>query len=162
MVIFARLGRALRLLREHLGKSQKQVAAAAGITSPMLSAYERERARPEVETLDKILRLGLAADLADLAWALDVVNERRPAADRESGGAGAPAAEPRLHPALAAILGRQGEALHPALEQGYAEIVSGLLAISRFVYERVAGGAESPAALAPRRGIDYPRHEGRG
>jgi transcriptional regulator with XRE-family HTH domain len=141
VVLFARLGRALRLLRETLGKSQKQVAAAAGITSPMLSAYERERTKPEMETLDKVLSLGLGASLADLAWALDVVNERLAPARRAPAVHEArptAARDPLADPALAALLGRGGEGLPPALEEGYSQIVRGLLQVSRFVFERVA------------------------
>lgn len=147
--VFKGLGKALRLLRDKRSRSQKEVAAAAGVTPPMLSAYENDRTSPEIETLDKILQLGLEASLADLTWALDVVNDRLPR--REHPGL-APADVRRpgtlrgaLDPALASLLSGGGEPLPPALEQGYAEIVRGLLRISRFVFESVArppGGEE--------------------
>lgn len=147
MLLFARLGRALRLLRETVGKSQKEVAAAAGITPPMLSAYERERTAPEMETLDKILAQGLGASLADLAWALDVVNERvapagrAPAGSRRVGGGRGREAE--ADPALALLLRRPEAGLPPSLEEGYAQILQGLVQVSRFVLESVARTART-------------------
>ena len=150
MVVFARLGRALRLLRERLGKSQKEVAAAAGVTAPMLSAFERERTRPELKSLDRILAHGLGASLADLAWALDVVNERQPAAT----GHRTSEAEARGAPeGLAGVLGHEGRGAPPALEAGCAQIVGGLVQISRFVLEEVARAA---AAEARRPGKEPP------
>lgn len=141
--VFKGLGKALRLLRDKRGRSQKEVAAAAGVTPPMLSAYENERTSPEMETLDKILDLGLQASLADLTWALDVVNDRLP--HRAASLAGSPAGPLRavepgspLTPQLATLLSPGAAALPPALEEGYAEIVRGLVKISRAVFESIA------------------------
>lgn len=53
--IFAGLGPTLRRLRRLRGLSQREVARAAGVTRPMISAYERERTLPSVETLDRLL-----------------------------------------------------------------------------------------------------------
>jgi transcriptional regulator with XRE-family HTH domain len=69
------LGPALRWMRERRGRKQYQVAAAAGITKGMLSAYETGRQRPSLETLDKILDT-LESDLNDLHNALQIVNGR--------------------------------------------------------------------------------------
>jgi transcriptional regulator with XRE-family HTH domain len=69
------LGPALRWLRDRRGKKQYQVAAAAGITKGMLSAYETGRQRPSLETLDKILET-LQCNLNDLHNALQIVNGR--------------------------------------------------------------------------------------
>ncbi len=60
-------------MRERRGKKQYQVAASAGITKGMLSAYETGRQRPSLETLDKILDT-LESDLNDLHNALQIVN----------------------------------------------------------------------------------------
>jgi transcriptional regulator with XRE-family HTH domain len=62
-------------MRERRGRKQYQVAAAAGITKGMLSAYETGRQRPSLETLDKILDT-LGTDLHDLHNALQIVNGR--------------------------------------------------------------------------------------
>ncbi|HEY0783563.1 MAG TPA: helix-turn-helix transcriptional regulator [Thermoanaerobaculia bacterium] len=91
------LGQALRWLRDRQGKKQYQVAAAAGITKGMLSAYETGRQRPSLETLEKLLDT-LERNLSDLHAAIQIVNgqppEPRPARDRswEPYGAGSPLA----------------------------------------------------------------------
>ena len=75
MSTFDGLGRALRWLRDERGKRQFQVADAAGITKPMLSAYETGRQKPSLESLEKILD-AMGVDLADLDSALAKVNGR--------------------------------------------------------------------------------------
>lgn len=79
------LGQALRWLRDRQGKKQYQVAAAAGITKGMLSAYETGRQRPSLETLEKLLDT-LERSLSDLHSAIQIVNgqppEPRPVRDR--------------------------------------------------------------------------------
>jgi transcriptional regulator with XRE-family HTH domain len=72
---FDGLGRALRWLREKRGKKQYEVADEAGITKAMLSAYETEKQRPTLDSLEKILA-ALEIDLGDLFDTLQVVNER--------------------------------------------------------------------------------------
>ena len=140
MTIFKQLGRALRFLREKRGKSQKQVAAAAGVTPPMLSAYENERTCPEIDTLDKILKQGLEASLSDLCWALDVVNDRVPRADHAGGRPGEDGGERGADGArqeIAAIRpmsSSKGPPLHPSLAEGYTQILSGLMEISQVVF----------------------------
>lgn len=132
VIVFNGLGSALRFLREKRSKSQKQVAADAGITPPMLSAYENGRTNPELDTLDKILHDGLGASLSELDRALDVVNDRvEPHAPLRAPAAGSP---------LAWI--PEGRTLSPALEEGYAEIVRGLTRISRHVFDSVVQAAE--------------------
>ena len=71
---FEGLGRALRWLREKRGEKQYETAEAAGITKAMLSAYETEKQRPTIDTLEKILA-ALEIDLGDLFDTLQVVNE---------------------------------------------------------------------------------------
>jgi len=69
------LGQALRWLRERQARKQYRVAADAGITKGMLSAYETGRQRPSLDTLDKLLE-ALRSDLNDLHNALQIVNGR--------------------------------------------------------------------------------------
>lgn len=139
MTIFHRLGRALRFLRERQGRSQKEVAAAANITPPMLSAYENERSCPEIDTLDRILRLGLAATLEDLRWAIDVVNDRAAASPDawRTPHAAAPAVDPS-RPALLGSVQVSPSSLPPELEQGCAELARGLLRMSQAMVAVVA------------------------
>ena len=68
--VFAGLGPALRRLRRLRGLSQRVLAEAAGVTRPMISAYERGRTTPSVETLDRLLAV-LGASLADLEREFD-------------------------------------------------------------------------------------------
>lgn len=143
VIVFQGLGKALRFLREKRGKSQKHVARQAGITPPMLSAYENGRTHPELETLDKILHLGLVATVAELGDALDVVNDRHrikpaQAASRALGG-GESDAPPRPS-GPDAVLGP----IAPVLEEGYELILQGLLKVSRAVYESVVRDAQPP------------------
>lgn len=134
MTVFSRLGRALRFLRERQGRSQKEVAAAANITPPMLSAYENERAMPEIETLDRILGRGLSATLEELRWAIDVVNDRATVV--------ADPARP-TRPAFNPI-DRNGTAARgmlapsPNLEQACSEIAQGLLRAGQAMIEAVS------------------------
>ncbi len=165
MTTFKRLGRALRFLREQQGRSQKEVAVAAQVTPPMLSAFENERARPELDTLDRLLSRGLKVTLAELEWALDIVNDRlprdgSPAPRKVASGTSAPRAAARpgqrsaataapgslIGDALSELADVHSAALPPALEQGYAEIARGLLRISRAVFESVVTSAAESAA----------------
>jgi len=84
MPIFDGLGRSLRWLRERQVKRQYQVAAGAGITKAMLSAYETGKQKPSLDTLEKILD-ALVCDLNDLHNALQIVNGR-PERMRNAGG----------------------------------------------------------------------------
>lgn len=63
------LGEALIRLRKQRDLNAREVADRAGITKAMVSSYERERARPSLESLEKVLD-GMDADLGDLAEAL--------------------------------------------------------------------------------------------
>ena len=118
METFRRLGMALRFLRDRQGLSQKDVAQRAEVTAPMLSAYENDRADPELSTLDRILRLGLRVRLEDLAWALAIVNDR--AVKVRSGDA-------REEHAGRAAQGSRTAKLDPALEHASAQIAQGLV-----------------------------------
>lgn len=72
MAAFEGLGKALRWLRARQDRRQYQVAEAAGVTKAMLSAYETEKQKPSLDTLEKILD-GLGASLGDLYQALGIV-----------------------------------------------------------------------------------------
>lgn len=56
MAIFTNLGKALALLRGLRGKSQAQVAAAAGIGKSQVSKYENGVELPKLDSLEKVLR----------------------------------------------------------------------------------------------------------
>ncbi len=86
-LLFDRLGRAVRWLRERQGKKQYLVADAAGVTKGMLSAYETGRQKPSLETLEKLLS-ALDCDLHDLHNAIQIVNERPEGIRRSSFPAG--------------------------------------------------------------------------
>jgi len=63
LAVFAGLGSALRRLRVRRGLTQRQAAAAAGMTRAMISDFEREAVVPSVRTLDRLLRaLGVSVD----------------------------------------------------------------------------------------------------
>lgn len=66
---FAGLGAALKRLRRQREASQREVATAAGITRPMVSAYERGLTQPSVATLGHLLD-ALGASIAELEEAL--------------------------------------------------------------------------------------------
>ena len=70
---FRDLHKALRSLRLSRGKTQNDVAEAAGISRAMVSAYENGRKLPAIETLDKILD-ALDAGLPELNEALGTGN----------------------------------------------------------------------------------------
>ncbi|HRC85398.1 MAG TPA: helix-turn-helix transcriptional regulator [Thermoanaerobaculia bacterium] len=130
MKLFARLGRALKLLRVNQKKTQKLVAARAGITAPMLSGYENERSFPDMDSLDKILHSGLEVSLRELAWALDVVNGRVPPDDLpiSTSGAGLSPATPlgELEARLRGYVAEERKPVPLALEEGYDEMLRGL------------------------------------
>ncbi|HYL06239.1 MAG TPA: helix-turn-helix transcriptional regulator [Thermoanaerobaculia bacterium] len=153
MPIFDGLGRALRWLRERQLKRQYQVAAGAGITKAMLSAYETGKQNPSLDTLEKILD-ALVCDLNDLHNALQIVNGR-PERMRNAGaaadywrgaagkaGEGAAAAVPGLYE----ILGAE-EPLPQQEEQAMSEMLGGFHKLLRYMHGRVPKAvAGAPAA----------------
>ncbi len=144
MTVFDNLGSALRRLRDARGLSQKEVAKTAGVTAPMLSSYENGRTTPEIATLDKVLD-GIGASLADLEWALHQVNQRQLGGERPTTGQ-RPAWRAAVTASTEELTGGSGlaSALPRALEEGYSEIVHGLLQINRFVFESVARSSRMP------------------
>jgi transcriptional regulator with XRE-family HTH domain len=155
MPIFDGLGRALRWLRERQLKRQYQVAAGAGITKAMLSAYETGKQNPSLDTLEKILD-ALVCDLNDLHNALQIVNGR-PERMRNAGAAGdywrgaaGKAGEGAGSPGLYEILGVD-EPLPPQEEQAMSEMLGGFHKLLRYMHGRVPKAA-APAPPASRPG----------
>lgn len=69
MVPIKHLGRALAILREKHGRTQEEVATAAGVTASMISNYERGKEKPSLDSLWKILS-AMKCSLIDLEAAL--------------------------------------------------------------------------------------------
>ncbi|HXO18890.1 MAG TPA: helix-turn-helix transcriptional regulator, partial [Thermoanaerobaculia bacterium] len=144
------LGPALRWIRDRRGKKQYQVAAAAGITKGMLSAYETGRQRPSLETLDKILDT-LECDLNDLHNSLQIVTGRPEAPMRFPGRfreaypeGGVPSAEVAEAPAVDVyrILGID-EALPREQELALTEMLEGFHRLVRYLHAGLARTAEA-------------------
>jgi len=145
MPIFDGLGRSLRWLRERQVKRQYQVAAGAGITKAMLSAYETGKQKPSLDTLEKILD-ALVCDLNDLHNALQIVNGR-PERMRSAGAGGDPWRVAGLAgegassgPGLYEILGAE-EPLPQQEEQAMSEMLGGFHKLLRYMHGRIPGGA---------------------
>src|ERR1700709_141250 len=61
-LMFQNLGKALALVRELRGKTQAQVARAAGVGKSQLSKYENGKELPKLDSLEKLLdALGVSA-----------------------------------------------------------------------------------------------------
>jgi transcriptional regulator with XRE-family HTH domain len=72
MVPIEHLGRALATLREKHGRTQEDVAGAAGVTASMISNYERGKEKPSLDSLWKILG-AMNCSLIDLEASLRFV-----------------------------------------------------------------------------------------
>ncbi len=122
MPVFQGLGKALRWLREKRGLRQYEAAERAAITKAMLSAYETGKQNPSLDTLEKILA-ALDAGLADLARALDLVNERGPGLRRAA--APTPASGPVDVRALLGVevLAREEEAALAQMLGGFHRLI---------------------------------------
>jgi transcriptional regulator with XRE-family HTH domain len=136
------LGPALRWLRDRRGRKQYQVAALAGITKGMLSAYETGRQRPSLETLDKILDT-LECDLNDLHNALQIINGRpaglvRPEARPRWPSAGTAGGEDSAVDVYG-VLG-VAERLPDQEERALAEMLQGFHRLLRFLHSGMAEG----------------------
>ncbi|MBV8202192.1 MAG: helix-turn-helix transcriptional regulator [Acidobacteria bacterium] len=153
MPIFDGLGRSLRWLRERQVKRQYQVAAGAGITKAMLSAYETGKQKPSLDTLEKILD-ALVCDLNDLHNALQIVNGR-PERMRNAGAGGdswraadKTAASAPSGPGLYEILGTE-EPLPQQEEQAMSEMLGGFHKLLRYMHGRIPNAAAAVPAAAP-------------
>jgi len=144
---FEGLGRALRWLREKRGEKQYEIAESAGITKAMLSAYETEKQRPTIDTLEKILT-ALEIDLGDLFDTLQVVNEI-PAGMRyrrgRTGSQGS-ASKPGPEVDVKTILG--DGFVGPAEEAAVRSMVDGYFRWLRVLRNRAASDPPSSRPLA--------------
>ncbi|HEV7506780.1 MAG TPA: helix-turn-helix transcriptional regulator [Thermoanaerobaculia bacterium] len=74
-LLFKNLGRALALLRELRGKSQAQLARAAGIGKSQLSKYETGKELPKLESLEKVLG-ALTVGYFEFFYTLHLLDQR--------------------------------------------------------------------------------------
>lgn len=139
MARFDKVGKAILLLREKQNKSQKQLAAEAGITGAMLSNYETGVKKPSLDSMGKILD-ALGLHLGKLDDALDVVNDRELRSRSEEPPRTAPWAPDGVD--LPRFLGAERE-LPPELQLGFAEMVHGFQRVARHVYQTVISGRRS-------------------
>ncbi|HEY0554843.1 MAG TPA: helix-turn-helix transcriptional regulator [Thermoanaerobaculia bacterium] len=73
--MFENLGQALSLIREMRGKSQAQVARAAGIGKSQLSKYENRKELPRFDSLQKIL-IALEVGYSEFFHTLQLIDQR--------------------------------------------------------------------------------------
>lgn len=132
MTRFDNLHKALRLLRRRDGRSQVEVAEAAGISAAMLSNYEKGTKTPTMASLGKILD-ALGVPLQRLEEALDLVNDRPLPVD--GAGFGQRALPPSEPPTIPRLLTAGGE-LAAELEVGLYEISRGFGRLQRRVERR--------------------------
>ena len=80
MPVLRNLPKALLWLRLESGRSQRDIARAAGVSAAMLSDFERGKRMPTIHSLGKVLH-ALGAGPGELAEALSVVDRKdeRPA-----------------------------------------------------------------------------------
>jgi len=154
------LGPALRWMRERRGRKQYQVAAAAGITKGMLSAYETGRQRPSLETLDKILDT-LECDLSDLHNALQIVNGRPVSFIRPQPRPAWDGYPPSISQAseVAEVAGARPVDVYGALgiagplpaeeERALSEILGGFHNLVRYLHAGLSPVRETPAPPSP-------------
>lgn len=132
MARFDNIGKAILLLRELDNKSQKKLAAEAGITGAMLSNYETGIKKPSLDSLGRILD-ALHIRLGPLDDALDAVNPRdRRRPERPAVGTGGPLEGVDL----ARFVGAEGR-LPSELEEGFGAMVRGLQLVTRHLYQSV-------------------------
>ncbi|MEM7481230.1 MAG: helix-turn-helix transcriptional regulator [Acidobacteriota bacterium] len=141
MTRFENIGKALRLIREKNGKSQKELALAAGITSAMLSNYETGEKKPSLDSLGKIID-ALDLYLGKFDDALDVVNDRPMRNQRFGYVSGRGFTREEID--VKAFLGIE-EALPAELEEGFADMIHGFRQISRYMYETAVKSGRLPS-----------------
>jgi transcriptional regulator with XRE-family HTH domain len=133
---FENVGKALRLIRERQGLSQKDLAAKAGITSAMLSNYETGEKKPSIDSLGKVVE-ALGLYMGKLDDALDMVNDRPLKRDRLGyaieAASGLPGAEGLD---VRGFLGAEVQ-LPPDLEKGFVEMIAGFRHIARYLYSQM-------------------------
>ncbi len=88
VIDFRNIGKALRMLRIQRVKKQREIAAAAGITPAMLSAYETGKHRPSLDTAERVLQ-ALKCDVVDLTHALQEIKRQEAQEQEANSGAAA-------------------------------------------------------------------------
>jgi transcriptional regulator with XRE-family HTH domain len=148
---FDGLGPALRDLRIERGWAQVQLAERAGVSKSMLSLYERDKQRPYLDTLGKLLD-AFGVSLGQLAAGL----ERRALRDQAlgAGDADMPRGGYQLASLLDGVLGAAEDAGQPELAAGLSHLrllhavgwaAHGVVALGRLVEEaREALGRVEP------------------
>lgn len=132
MTMFDRLGPVLRLLREDLGRAQKQVASAADLPRATLSKYEAGALVPSLANLGRILA-ALGVDLADLGAALDAANGRPPR-EREAEYAAEARREEGVAPealVVADLLLSGARDLPPEAREAFTDVLAALHRLSQ-------------------------------
>jgi transcriptional regulator with XRE-family HTH domain len=125
--MFRNLGRTLTLLREIRGKTQAQVARAAGIGKSQVSKYENSKELPKLDSLEKILT-ALGVKPIDLFSTLEMV-------DRRDGSLGKPE-DPLAW--LHSVSAPRSDVLPEAADRAFHQVMDDLLALHRVVLtERV-------------------------
>lgn len=148
-------GSALRLLREARKLSQRRVAEALGVSSAMVSSWERGKGSPSLTRLGQLAEL-LDLDLGDLDDARAIVRNLPPRPRRAGLLRQGDADPPRL---VHLLLGSPGLLpLNPA-ERTLSELLGRLATLIRQLQR-----GESGSPLKPGRtdvGIEAPRRRGR-
>lgn len=146
---FGNVGPALRWLRRQRGLTQAQVASAAGVTAPMLSAYETSKMKPSFKTIDRILA-SLECDVEQLIRALEAVAEADQPAPFPAPSPPPPVPEPPSQPVFRAQTPREPSAretsfrkivarafepgeLEPAEEEILVNLLPGLVRLMRYL-----------------------------
>ena len=157
MAAFEQLARALRLLREHRGLTQRELADAIESPLKQINAYENGRQRPRIETLERILA-AVGADAMVLADTMAGL-ARAEAGEAEAPGAAAEGASPAAAtPPPAVELSPELRELAPRLPQIEALANEVLLDLLSEAVERQARWL-SDDLRAGRPAVELPRRE---
>lgn len=155
MAAFEQLARALRLLREHRGLTQRELADAIESPLKQINAYENGRQRPRIETLERILA-AVGADAMVLADTMAGLAETGEAEAPGSAAEGASAAAATPPPAVE--LSPELRELAPRLPQIEALANEVLLELLSEAVERQARWL-SDDLRAGRPAVELPRRE---
>ena len=126
--MFRNLGKTLSLLRELRGKSQSEVARAAGVGKSQISKYETGRELPKLDSMSRLLE-ALEIEPFVFFQTLALVDEREAALS----GTGSPVVPPAVG--------------IPSIDQALTDLVQGLFRLQRafieeglFSYEKKTPG----------------------
>jgi transcriptional regulator with XRE-family HTH domain len=160
-----RIGKILRAFREKTGRHQADVAAAAGISTSMLSQIERGGVSPSIDTLCDVCA-SLDLDMSDVfAWVAShkTVRINRPGQRLTTNRGGATyeqlvASQDRSHPAeMFMFLVEPGKQIgvsgkgHEGVEMGYVIEGGAVLTVDGVDYPLTAGDSVTFASTLPHR-----------